>query len=60
MSSTFEIDFDTWLASKSIEDTDNKVTSLSSQSTDTQYPSAKAVYDFVDDLIGDAITYINQ
>ena len=34
----------------------NKVTSLSSSSTDTQYPSAKCIYD----LIGDAIDYINQ
>lgn len=30
------------------EDASNKVTSLSSSSTDTQYPSAKAVYDIVD------------
>lgn len=29
----------------------NKVTSLSSASTDTQYPSAKAVYDFVNNAI---------
>ena len=29
------------------EDKSNKVTELTSQSTDTQYPSAKAVYDFV-------------
>ena len=53
----------TWLASKGKEDTSNKVTSLSSSSTDTQYPSAKCVYDEIDtikDLIGDAITYINQ
>lgn len=38
------------------EQKENKVTSLSSSSTDTQYPSAKCVYD----LIGDAIDYINQ
>lgn len=31
---------------KSLETADNKVTSISSTSTDTQYPSAKAVYDF--------------
>lgn len=37
------------------EATSNKVTSLSSQSTDTQYPSAKCVYD----LIGDVETLIN-
>lgn len=30
------------------EDKTNKVTSISSESTNTQYPSAKAVYDFVD------------
>lgn len=38
------------------EDTSNKVNTITSSSTTTQYPSAKAVYD----LIGDAITYINQ
>jgi len=37
------------------ESTSNKVTSLSAQSTDTQYPSAKCVYD----LIGDVETLIN-
>ena len=33
------------------ENTSNKVTSLSSGSTDTQYPSAKCVYDYVDTKI---------
>ena len=37
------------------EDTSNKVTSLSSSSTNTQYPSAKCVYD----IIGDVETLIN-
>ena len=37
------------------ENTSNKVTSLSAQSTDTQYPSARCVYD----LIGDVETLIN-
>lgn len=32
------------------EDKSNKVTSLSASSTDTQYPSAKAVYDLVGDI----------
>lgn len=32
------------------EDTSNKVTSISAQSTDTQYPSAKCVYDMVGDI----------
>jgi len=34
----------------STEVTTNKVTSLSSSSTDTQYPSAKCVYDLVGDV----------
>ena len=38
------------------EMTTNKVTSLSSSSTNTQYPSAKCVYD----LIGDVQTVINN
>ena len=33
-----------------METTDNKVTSLSAQSTDTQYPSAKCVYDIIGDV----------
>lgn len=32
------------------EQTSHKVTSLSSSSTDTQYPSAKCVYDIVGDI----------
>ena len=32
------------------EDKSNKVTSLSSSSTDTQYPSAKCVYDIVGNI----------
>ena len=32
------------------EDSSNKVTTLSSSSTDTQYPSAKCVYDLVCDV----------
>jgi len=32
------------------EDKSNKVTSISSSSTDTQYPSAKCVYDLIGDL----------
>ena len=30
------------------EQTSNKVTSISSTSTDTEYPSAKCVYDYID------------
>ena len=33
------------------EDKSNKVTSLSSSSTDTQYPSAKCVYDIVGNIV---------
>lgn len=60
---TTRADLGAWLESKGKEDSSNKVTSLSSSSTNTQYPSAKCVYDEIDainDLIGDAITYINQ
>lgn len=42
-------------ARESKEDKGNKVTSLSVSSTDTQYPSAKCVYD----LVGDIETLIN-
>ena len=41
---------------QNMEVTTNKVTSLSSSSTDTQYPSAKCVYD----LIGDINTMLDQ
>ena len=34
------------------EDASNKVTSISSSSTDTQYPSAKCVYDLIGGVIG--------
>lgn len=37
------------------EMTTNKVTSITSNSTDTQYPSAKAVYDFVNGAIPTAV-----
>lgn len=40
------------------EDTSNKVTSLSSQSTDTQYPSAKCVYDALSSAGGGSDTDI--
>jgi len=36
---------------KFLEDRNNKITSLSSSSTNTQYPSAKAVYDFVQNKV---------
>ena len=39
------------------EDTSNKVTSLSSSSTDTQYPSAKCVYDTVD-IVDDKVSVV--
>lgn len=39
---------DLWDSIQNKEDQSNKVTSLSSTSTDTQYPSAKAVYDSLD------------
>ena len=39
------------------ENTSNKVTSISSESTNTQYPSAKAVYDFITSLDGNGVAY---
>jgi hypothetical protein len=42
------------------ENTSNKVTSLSAQSTNTQYPSAKCVYDFVTDQIGNIETALSE
>lgn len=40
------------------EDKSNKVTSISANSTDTQYPSAKAVYDLFNSIIdGDEVSY---
>lgn len=38
------------------EDTSNKVVSISAQSTDNQYPTAKCVYD----LIGDIETLLQE
>lgn len=38
------------LSGKGYQTTSNLVTSLSAQSTDTQYPSAKAVYDTIGDI----------
>lgn len=45
------------------EVTDNKVTTITSSSTNVQYPSAKAVYDYVEeleDLIGDIDTVLDN
>ena len=39
---------------QNIEDKTNKVTSMSSASTDTQYPSAKAVYDAIQEVAATA------
>ena len=38
------------ITGKNLETTNNKVTSLSNASTDTQYPSAKCVYDLIGNL----------
>lgn len=41
------------------EDASNKVTTISSSSTDTQYPSALAVYNYVDTIVGDINTLLD-
>lgn len=57
-----KLDLVTWLKNW-FESKTNKVTSLSSSSTDTEYPTAKAVYDaiqnsggYVEDCYFDATT----
>ena len=45
-----------YLTEDESESTTNKVTSLSSSSTDTQYPSAKCVYD----LVGNVESLLNN
>ena len=45
------------IAGKNLETANNKVTSISSSSTDTQYPSAKCVYDYIQSLDGDEVNY---
>lgn len=39
------------------EASENKVTGISASSTDTQYPSAKAVYTFIQSLDGNGVAY---
>lgn len=39
------------------EQTTNKITTISSTSTNEQYPSAKAVYDYIQSLDGNNILY---
>ena len=45
------------ITGKNLETANNKVISISSSSTDTQYPSAKAVYDYIQSLDGDEVSY---
>ena len=55
----YDSDAQAWQGGKitdGLESTDNKVTELSADSTDTEYPSAKCVYD----LVGDVKTLIDN
>lgn len=45
------------ITGKALETSTNKVISISSSSTDTQYPSAKAVYDYIQSLNGNEVSY---
>ena len=46
------------ITGKNLETGDNKVTTISSSSTNTEYPSAKAVYDLFNSIIdGDEVSY---
>lgn len=42
---------------KNLESANNKTTTISSSSTDDEYPSAKAVYDYIQSLDGDEVSY---
>lgn len=42
---------------KNLESANNKTTTISSSSTDNEYPSAKAVYDYIQSLNGDEVSY---
>ena len=45
------------ITGKNLETSNNKVTSISLSSTNTEYPSAKAVYDYIQSLNGDEVNY---
>lgn len=45
------------ITGKALETANNKVISISSSSTNTQYPSAKAVYDYIQSLNGNEVSY---
>lgn len=45
------------LTGKNLETANNKVTSISNTSTNTEYPSAKAVYDYIQSLDGNGVGY---
>lgn len=45
------------ITGKNLETGNNKVTTISSSSTNAQYPSAKAVYDYIQSLDGDEVSY---
>ena len=45
------------ITGKNLETGNNKVTTILSSSTNTEYPSAKAVYDYIQSLDGDEVSY---
>lgn len=45
------------ITGKNLETGNNKVTTISSSSTNAEYPSAKAVYDYIQSLDGDEVSY---
>lgn len=49
--------FENVITGKNLETGNNKVTTISSSSTNTQYPSAKAVYDYIQSLNGNGVSY---
>ena len=50
--STYSQLYGEWTINNNAEATTNKVTTIDASSTDSEYPTAKAVYDFVTSLLG--------
>ena len=45
------------ITGKNLESANNKTITISSSSTDNEYPSAKSVYDYIQSLNGDEVSY---
>ena len=58
---TYDKNTNKWAkGSGALQDTSQKVTSITSSSTNNQYPTAKAVYDYVSGIVGEIGTILDQ